>query len=103
MNTMKHVMTKERNEMKTIHQTRVIRGLGRPMLRALFANKSTGSALALLLLAFQTSAATFLFSTGDADGKIATLSGPSSPGKIQTETADDFLIVSNTTLISQAR
>jgi hypothetical protein len=73
------------------------------MLRALYANKSIGSALALLLLAFQTSAATFLFSTGDPDGKIATLSGPSSPGKVQTETADDFIIVSNTTLISQAR
>ena len=33
---------------------------------------------------------------------MATLSRPPSPGKIQTETADDFLVVSNTTLISQA-
>src|SRR5207249_8536806 len=30
--------------------------------------------------------------TGDPDGKIATLSRPASPGKIQTETADDFVV-----------
>jgi hypothetical protein len=51
----------------------------------------TVSALALLLLAFQATADSFTFSTGDPDGKIATLSRPSSPGKIQTETADDFV------------
>src|ERR1041384_7204297 len=56
----------------------------------------------LLLLASQASAASFSFSTGDPDGKIGTLSRPPSPGKLQTETADDFIIVSNTTLISQA-
>ncbi len=62
-----------------------------------------GSTLgALLLLAAQASASSFFFSTGDPDGKIATLSRPASGGTIQTETADDFLIVSNTTLITHA-
>ncbi len=56
---------------------------------------------ALLLLVSQASAGSFSFSTGDPDGKIGTLSRPSSPGKIQTETADDF-ILSETTLINQA-
>src|SRR5437667_148780 len=60
---------------------------------------STSSAL--LLLVSQASAGAFSFSTGDPDGKIGTLSRPSSPGKIQTETADDF-ILSETTLINQA-
>jgi hypothetical protein len=32
-----------------------------------------------------------LFSTGDPDGKIATLSRIASPGKLETETADDFI------------
>jgi hypothetical protein len=56
---------------------------------------------ALLLLASQASAAAFSFSTGSPDGKIATLSRPSSPGKLQTETADDF-ILTEATLIGQA-
>jgi hypothetical protein len=58
-------------------------------------------ALASLLLVFQISAASFSFSTGDPDGKIATLSRPSSLGKIQTETADDF-VVTQAVVISQA-
>jgi hypothetical protein len=35
--------------------------------------------------------AAFSFSTGDPDGKIATLSRTASPGKLETETADDFV------------
>ena len=58
-------------------------------------------ALASLLLAFQAAAATFTFSTGNPDGRIATLTRPSSPGLIQTETADDF-VVTQTVVISQA-
>jgi hypothetical protein len=46
--------------------------------------------LTTLLLASQASAGTFTFSTGNPDGKVATLSRPGSPGLIQTETADDF-------------
>jgi hypothetical protein len=33
----------------------------------------------------------FVFSTGNPDGKIATLSRTASPGKLETETADDFV------------
>jgi len=50
----------------------------------------TFTALAALLMASQASADQFLFSTGNPDGKIATLSRPAGLGKIQTETADDF-------------
>jgi hypothetical protein len=64
--------------------------------------KTLAGAFATLLLVAQASADPFSFSSGEPDGKIATLSRPASPGKLQTETADDFIIVSNTTLISQA-
>jgi len=37
-------------------------------------------------------AATLLFSTGDPDGKIGTLSRPAGPGLLETETADDFIL-----------
>src|SRR5437016_5084285 len=85
-------MTQERNETNTKVETPALRGV-RPSVRAtLSANKTTAAALALLLLASQASAASFSFSTGDPDGKIATLSRPASPGKIQTETADDFVV-----------
>src|SRR6266404_9171469 len=56
---------------------------------------------ALLLPASQSSAASFSFSTGDPDGKIATLSRPTIGPLIQTETADDF-ILPETTLIRLA-
>jgi hypothetical protein len=98
---MKLVMTIERNKMKTINETPALRRLGPFGWAALSTKKTTAGALTLLLLAFQTSAATFLFSTGDPDGKIATLSRPSSPGKIQTETADDFM-VTQAVVIAQA-
>src|SRR5947207_2273102 len=95
---MKHVAMKERTKMKTNNETPTLRRIGLSMSAA----KSAVGALSLLLLVSGASAASFSFSTGNPDGKIATLSRPSSPGKIQTETADDFMIVSNTTLISQA-
>jgi hypothetical protein len=53
-------------------------------------HKITFGALALALAASQASADVFFFSTGNPDGKMATLSRPASPGKLQTETADDF-------------
>jgi len=40
----------------------------------------------------------FSFSTGDPDGLIATASRPASAGKIETETADDFILTQQTTL-----
>jgi hypothetical protein len=43
----------------------------------------------------------FFFSTGNPDGKIATLSRSASAGKLETETADDF-VTTATTLITNA-
>ncbi|HYT60525.1 MAG TPA: hypothetical protein VEL06_10155 [Haliangiales bacterium] len=94
-------MTKERNETNTKNETPALRGVRPSVLATLSANKITAGTLALLLLGLQASADSFTFSTGDPDGKIATLSRPPSPGKIQTETADDF-VVPQTVVISQA-
>jgi hypothetical protein len=44
---------------------------------------------------------TFFFSTGDPDGKIATLSRTASTGKLETETADDF-VTAFPTIITKA-
>jgi hypothetical protein len=95
-------MLKDRSIPKTISETPAIRHVGPRPFAAFSAKKAACSSLALLLLAYQSSAAPYSFSTGQPDGKIATASRPSSLGKIQTETADDFNIVSNTTLISRA-
>jgi len=98
---MKDVIMKEQSKMKTINETPALRRLGAFVGAALSTNKTTAGAMALLLLASQASADSFSFSTGDPDGKIATLSRPSSPGKLQTETADDFL-ATQAVVISQA-
>src|SRR5690349_6095639 len=45
-------------------------------------------------------ATSFSFSTGDPDGLIATATRPPSAGKVETETADDFLITQQTRLTS---
>ena len=42
----------------------------------------------------------FFFSTGNPDGLIATLSRPASPGKLETETADDFVTTAPTVITS---
>src|SRR5215470_14851384 len=55
----------------------------------------------LLLLALPASAASFSFSTGDPDGKVATLGRVPSPAGIQTETADDFFLT-DSVVINQA-
>src|SRR5438309_10321076 len=98
---MEHVMMKQRNETKAINETPALRRLGQYVSAARSANKTTTGALALLLLASHASAASFSFSTGEPDGKIATLSRSANPGKIQTETADDF-VVTQSVVISQA-
>src|ERR1700686_2269749 len=58
--------------------------------------------LALLGLFSATPAAAdvFFFSTGDPDGKIATASRPSSPGKFEIESADDFILTGETAITS---
>jgi len=47
-------------------------------------------------------AAPFSFTTGTPDGRLGALSRRASPGKIETETADDF-ILQQTTVITQAK
>lgn len=53
---------------------------------------------ALVCLATHVSAVLVSFSTGNSDGKIATLSRPGSAGVLETESADDFLLATNTIL-----
>jgi hypothetical protein len=43
----------------------------------------------------------FVFSTGNPDGKLGSLSRPPSPGNLETETADDF-VLTDATVISRA-
>jgi hypothetical protein len=43
---------------------------------------------------------TFFFSTGNPDGKMATASRPASAGKIEIESADDFVILGTTKITS---
>src|SRR5213075_1327775 len=94
-------MMKQINNTKTINEMRALRRLQPFVWTARSANKSSVGLLALLMLVSHAAAATFSFSTGEPDGKVATLSRPSSPGKIQTETADDF-VVTQPVVISQA-
>jgi hypothetical protein len=57
-------------------------------------------ALAVGLAASPTGAATFFFSTGNPDGKLAALSRPGSPSGPETETADDFVLPTATRITS---
>src|SRR5262249_51159184 len=53
-----------------------------------------------LFLATSALADPFFFSTGNPDGLIATLSRPASTGKLETETADDFVTLGPTLITS---
>jgi hypothetical protein len=55
----------------------------------------------ILLIAQLATAATFSFTPGDPDGKVGASTRPASPGKIETETADDF-VLQQTTIINKA-
>jgi hypothetical protein len=63
---------------------------------------STAAVAVLLLVTASAKAASvpFTFSTGNPDGLIATASRPASAGKIETETADDFVLTNQTKLNS---
>ena len=52
------------------------------------------------LLAAPASAEVFFFSTGNPDGRMATASRPDSAGKVEIESADDFVLTSKTQLTS---
>ncbi len=58
-------------------------------------------ALGCLVASVLPAGAALLFSTGSPDGLIGTLSRPSGPGLLETETADDFVLGQNS-LIGQA-
>ena len=58
------------------------------------------STFALALLSAPVAAMPFSFSTGDPDGKIATASRPDGSGKIEIESADDFILGATTTITS---
>jgi hypothetical protein len=55
---------------------------------------------AVMVMPLPAAADTVIFSTGAPDGRIGTLSRPSSPGLIETETADDFILSQQTSLTS---
>jgi len=57
------------------------------------------AAVSLALCAHPAAAASFFFSTGDPDGRLGALSGPSVTGH-ETETADDFVLTQATRLTS---
>ena len=57
-------------------------------------------AFAAVVMPLPAAADTVIFSTGAPDGRIGTASRPSSPGLIETETADDFILSQQTSLTS---
>ena len=58
--------------------------------------------VAILAWSGQASAVPFFFSTGDVDGRIATASRPESAGKIEIESADDFVVSGGTLKVTSA-
>ena len=70
-------------------------------MRAQILAKAAGVTLSTLMLtALPAMADPFVFSTGNPDGKIATLSQPASSGLLETETADDFITTGPTSITS---
>lgn len=61
---------------------------------------STYAVLIGLLITMPAAATPFSFSTGDPDGKMATASRPSTGGKFEIESGDDFVLTSTTTITS---
>ena len=57
-----------------------------------------GIAVVLCVCALSANADTVVVNTGNPDGKIATASRPSSPGHMEIETADDFLLTQATVI-----
>jgi hypothetical protein len=59
---------------------------------------STYAVLIGLLTSMPAAATPFFFSTGDPDGKMATASRPSTGGKFEIESADDFVLTQPTSI-----
>src|SRR5436190_17713031 len=58
--------------------------------------------VACSLVALPSAAEPFLFNTGSPDGKVATASRPSTGGVTEIESADDFVLSSNTAISTAA-
>lgn len=71
--------------------SRIVPGVSKASRRMLFGG-------ALSLLAASAFAGPVFFSTGDPDGQMATASRPASTGKIEIESADDFVLTQPTTI-----
>jgi len=71
-----------------------------PSIAAIGLISSIATMSAAILMATPAAAQVYFFSTGDPDGKMATASRPSSAGKIEIESADDFVLTSPTSLNS---
>ena len=65
-----------------------------------FTTASTCAVLIGLCTAAPAGATPFFFSTGDPDGKMATASRPSSAGKFEIESGDDFVLTGLTSITS---
>ena len=59
---------------------------------------STYAVLIGLLTTMPAAATPFFFSTGDPDAKMATASRPSTSGKFEIESADDFVLTQPTSI-----
>jgi len=94
-------MTKEPTRTKMINQRSILGGLRQFISAAVSPQKTMVAALLMLNFVSEVPAAPFSFSTGNPDGKVATLSRPATAGQIQTETADDF-VVTQSVVIAQA-
>src|SRR5215831_4536759 len=80
----------------------VVNAMSTPRKIVITRGRLLGAALVMTAcLATPMWAAPFFFTTGSPNGLLAALSRRASPGKVETETADDFLL-QETTVITQA-
>jgi hypothetical protein len=59
-------------------------------------------AFAALVTPLPSAADSFVFSTGNPDGRMATATRPESPGKFEIETGDDFVLAQQTLITGAA-
>jgi hypothetical protein len=74
--------------------------LATPSIVAIGLIKSVAMMGVAILMVTPAAAQLYFFSTGEPDGKMATASRPSSAGKIEIESADDFVLTSPTDIDS---
>jgi len=72
------------------------------LIQAVIASSAAAAGMLCLLCSTPALATPFTFSTGNPDGKMATATRPESAGKIEIESADDFVLTGSTTIIDSA-